>query len=111
MKHGIKKTSMQQDLYSNDMNKLTLELAQYKIKDGVDEESLLKASEGIMEDVRKASGFVCRDLVKGTNGLWIDVVYWNSLSEAQDFAKKFMEHPSCLKYIQMIDEFQLVLCC
>ena len=86
------------------MNNLTLELVQFKTKDGIDEDSFLNASEGIMEDVKKLSGFVSRDLVKGTDRLWFDIVYWNSLSEAQEAAKKFFEHPSCLKYFQFIDE-------
>ena len=86
------------------MNNLTVELVQFKTKVGIDEDSFLKASEGIMDDVRKLSGFVRRDLVKGTDRLWFDYVYWNSLSEAQEAAEKFLEHPSCLKYFQFIDE-------
>jgi hypothetical protein len=86
------------------MNNLTVELVEYKVKSGVDEDLFLKASEEIMKDIRKLGGFVRREVVKGMDGIWFDILYWNSLSEAQEAAKKVMEHSSCLHFFQMIDE-------
>ena len=57
-----------------------------------------------MEFVRRQSGYIKRELVKGPDGLWSDIVHWKSLSEAQEAAKKFEESPACHNYSKIVDD-------
>lgn len=91
------------------MNNLTVELVQFKLKDGIDEDTLLTVTKENMEFVRKQNGYIGRELVKGPDGLWIDIVHWKSLSEAQEAEKKFYESTDCQNYSKIIDESSVKL--
>ena len=91
------------------MNKLTVELVQFKLKDGIDEDALLTVTKENMKFVRKQSGYIRRELVKGPDRLWTDIVHWKSLSEAQEAEKKFYESSDCQNYSKIIDESSVKL--
>lgn len=82
----------------------TIEYAQFKVAQGVDEKAFLKASDGIMPDLRKTKGFVSRKLVRGDDGVWADIVRWKTLEDALNLAKEFEKIESCHNYLSMIDQ-------
>lgn len=83
---------------------LTVELVQFKLAKGKDEKAFLEASDEMMIDLRKQSGFIDRELLKGEDNEWIDVIHWENLAEAKLAAKYVMSIPSCLKFFEMIDQ-------
>lgn len=83
--------------------KLTVEWAPFQLAEGVDETALLAASESLQSEfVSKQSGFIKRELVKAKDNQWVDIVYWNSLEEAERAAKNAMNSPICLKYFELM---------
>ena len=88
----------------NMTNDLAIELVQFKLAQGKDEKAFLEASDEMMIDLKKQSGFIDRELLKGENNLWVDIVHWKSLREAEQAAKNVMSIPSCLKFFEMINQ-------
>lgn len=86
------------------MDNLTVEIVQFKLKDGIDEDTLLTVSKESMEEIKGFSGYIRRELIKGPDGLWFDIVHWKSISEAQQAAKKFEESVACRNYFKIIDQ-------
>ena len=71
------------------MSNVTLEIVQFKLKDGIDEDTLLTVTKQSLEEVKTFSGYIRRELFKGSDGLWFDIVHWKSLSEAQEGQKNW----------------------
>lgn len=86
---------------------LTIEIVEFKLLKGPDEKVFLEASDTMMKDLKKQSGFINRELLKSEDDQWIDIVHWRSLADAELAAKNVMSIPSCLKFFKMIDEATL----
>jgi hypothetical protein len=80
-----------------------VEVVQFKLAGGVDEKAFLEASDAMMPELGKLSGFITRELLKGEDE-WMDIVHWNSLDEARQAAAKVMSIPACLRFFEMIDQ-------
>ena len=63
-------------------NGLTVELVTFKLNEGADEAAFLQAADAVMADIRQLPGYVRRELLKGDDGQWIDVVHWRSRADA-----------------------------
>jgi GH15 family glucan-1,4-alpha-glucosidase len=86
------------------MKPLTVEVVLFKLKPTTDEAAFLKAADAIMPDLRSMPGYLRRELLKGDDGQWLDVVYWRSLAEAQQAAQDLMQRPAVQPLFGMLDE-------
>jgi heme-degrading monooxygenase HmoA len=83
---------------------LIVELAQFKLADGVDEQSFLRAADAVQEDfLRKQDGYIDRELLKGEDNQWLDILHWSSLEEAQQASEAMLQAPSAAGFMQAID--------
>ena len=83
--------------------KVTVEWAPIQLAEVVDETALLAASEALQSEfVSKQSGFIKRELLKANDKQWVDIVYWNSLEEAEQAARNAMNSPVCLRYFELM---------
>jgi len=83
--------------------KVTVEWAPFQLAEAVDEATLLAASEALQSEfVSQQSGFIKRELVKAKDNQWVDIVYWNSLEEAEQASRNAMNSPVCLKYFELM---------
>jgi len=83
--------------------KVTVEWAPFQLAEGVDEATLLATSEALQSEfVSKQSGFIKRELLKANDNQWVDLVYWNSLEEAEQAAKNAANSPVCFKYFELM---------
>lgn len=83
--------------------KIIVEWAPFELAEGVDEATLLAASEALQaEFISQQSGFISRELLKGQANQWVDIVYWNSLEEAEQAAQNAANSPVCFKYFQLM---------
>jgi len=83
---------------------IIVEIAQFKLAAGVDEQGFLKESEAVQRDfLEKQKGYMDRELLKGEDGQWIDIVHWRSMEEAKRAADAIMQDPVCLGFLQKID--------
>lgn len=83
--------------------KLTIEWAPFQLADGVDEATLLAASEGLQKEfLGKQDGFIRRDLVRVSDGQWADIVYWDSREAAELAARNVGDSPVCFRYFELM---------
>ena len=85
-------------------NPLTVEVTLFKLKPDVEDTAFVAAAEAILPDLRAVPGFVRRELLRGDEGLWVDVVHWRSLSEALAAMDLIMTQPSAGPFMAALDE-------
>ena len=83
---------------------LTIEIALFKLKPGVEDMAFVAAAEAMLPDLHAVPGFVRRELLRGDDGLWVDVVHWRSLSEALAAMDLMMTQPSAGPFMAALDE-------
>jgi hypothetical protein len=60
-----------------------VEWAPFRLKPGVDDETLIERSERLQQEfLSRQQGFVRRELLKGDDGGWVDLVYWADQASA-----------------------------
>lgn len=85
--------------------KLIVEWAPFTLAEGVDEAALVEASNALQTDfLSKQRGFIRRDLLKGKDNQWVDIVYWNSQEEADQASKNAANSPACHQYFSLMAE-------
>src|SRR5688500_8767455 len=85
---------------------LVVEWAPFRLRAGVDEAEFLRASDEFQETfVRRQRGFVRRELLKGTDGQWVDLVVWADQAAADAVMPAAMEEPACHMYFQYMPPF------
>ncbi len=83
---------------------MIIEIAQFKLVSGVSDEEFLKEAEAVQKSfLEKQSGYIDRELLKSDDGLWVDVLHWNSMKEAQKAAEVMMSDPATQGFMQKID--------
>ncbi len=83
---------------------LTIEVVLFKLKPGVEAMAFVAAAEAMLPDLRAVPGFVRRELLRGDEGLWVDVVHWRSLSEALAAMDLMVTQPSAGPFMAALDE-------
>lgn len=87
------------------MSDLIVEVVQFRVARGVDEEVFLKASDAAQSFLTKAKGFVSRELVRTADGLnWIDIVKWRTASDAEHAARNAARDPRCAKFFELVEK-------
>ena len=77
----------------------TIEVAPFRLRDGVTEARLLEASEAIQRDfLARQPGFLRRDLARAADGRWADVVYWADEPSAHAAMARAGESAACRAY-------------
>jgi hypothetical protein len=81
-----------------------LELVVYRLNDGVSREQFLDANDPVSAWISKQPGFISRDLVYDTEGdRWVDVVWWESMHQAQAASDLAMTSESCRPMFALIN--------
>lgn len=89
----MKETAMNQNVI--------IEWAPFELAEGFDEKTLLQASEALQKDfLSKQKGYIRRELLKGKNNQWVDLVYWESREDAEQAAKNAAQSAACRNYFQ-----------
>ncbi len=83
---------------------MIIEIAQFKLGAGVNEEEFLQEAEEVQKNfLEKQSGYIDRELLKSDDGLWVDVLHWNSMEEALEAAEVMIKNPKTQGFILKID--------
>lgn len=81
-----------------------VEITEFTHVDGTDDATLLEASAGIQADLESFPGFVRRDLLRGEDGTWVDLVWWESKDAAESAVETAMTLEAFGRYFSLIDE-------
>jgi hypothetical protein len=86
------------------MTNQILEWAPFRLRPGVDEAELLQISEQLQRDfLLRQPGFLRRELIKGSERGYVDLVWWDSFASAQAAAKQAAESRACKAYLALMD--------
>ena len=81
-----------------------LELVVYKLSPGVSRDQFLATNGPVSDWISGQPGFISRDLVHDGDGeRWVDVVWWETMEEAQAASEKAMHSESCTPMFGLID--------
>jgi hypothetical protein len=80
-----------------------IELAEGRVKEGVEPQEYLRASDNLMADLNGLEGYIRRELWQGEDGRFVDIVYWESLESAQRAAEIFPSLPSAQPFEALLD--------
>lgn len=81
-----------------------LEWSPFRLKPGVEEATLLQISERMQRDfLSNQDGFVRRELIKGAEGAYTDLVWWESFASSQAAMKKAACSPAVKAYLAVMD--------
>lgn len=80
-----------------------IQLAPGKLKTGISEEAALKASDEFEENfVKKQKGIIKRILLKGKDGTYADLVFFENKEAADRVAEVEQQgHPACMAFFQL----------
>ena len=94
---------------SNDQNTdVIIEWAPFTLKDGIEEQALLEAANAIQAHfLLKQKGYIKRELLKGKDRQWVDIVHWQSLADAEQAASDVLQSPICIEYFTMMTGIDL----
>lgn len=82
---------------------VVIEWAPFTLKDGISEKTLLQASNAVQKAfLEKQRGYIRRELFKGEDKQWVDLVYWESNEDAQRAIQGAAESAMCLSYFEMM---------
>lgn len=78
-----------------------VEWAEFKTAAGVSDVQVLEASDAVQKEFLNAQkGFIRRELLKGKDGQWSDLIYWQSKAAADEAAKKVEHSSACAGYFK-----------
>ncbi len=81
-----------------------VEWAPFNTREGVGEPALLAASERLQREfLAKQDGFVRRELIKGGERAYVDLVWWSSQETAEAAMAKVMASAICRDYFAMME--------
>ena len=82
---------------------VVIEWAPFRAAAGVSDEAIVAASEALQRDfLRHQRGFVRRELLRGADGGWVDVVYWADAGSADAVMGAVAESPACRAYFALM---------
>lgn len=87
----------------NDKNNHIIEFAPFTLAEGVDESTLVAASDALQaEFLSQQKGFIRRDLLKTADGKWADIAYWDSRKSIEQAMQNAPGNPAALKYFELM---------
>ena len=80
-----------------------IEWAPFRLAEGVREDDLLAASEALQRDfLERQPGFVRRELLRGTDGQWVDLVVWRDEQSARAVLEAISSSQACQAYFHLM---------
>lgn len=80
-----------------------VEWAPFETGEGVDEAALIAASDEFQKNfVSQQPGFIKRELLKGADGHWVDLIYWQSKHDAEQVMQSAGDNEAVRKFFQLM---------
>ena len=84
-----------------------IEWAPFSVREGVAEATVIAASEKLQRDfLARQEGFLRRELVKGQDRAYVDLVWWSSMETAEAAMAKATESAACRDYFALMEPNQ-----
>jgi hypothetical protein len=81
-----------------------LELVVYQLHKGISREQFLGTNDAVSSWIRQQPGFISRELAHDAEGdRWVDVIWWETLEQAQAASERSMTSESCSPMFALIN--------
>jgi len=81
-----------------------VEFCIFSLKDGASEEDMIRCSSNLEQKfLSSEDGFLGHSVLKGKDGLYVDLTFATSQEKAEAICGKWMENKFALKYLEFID--------
>ncbi len=81
-----------------------IEFCTFMLKEGASEEKMLGAAKDMEKEfLSKESGFLGHSVLKGKDGVYVDMAFATSQEKAEAICGKWMDNKFALKYLEFID--------
>ena len=92
------------------MSNHIIEVVKFELADGVTEQDIMAANEGLESFLNDQPGLLYRSFAKQQNSeIYIDIVYWDTLNDATRVQQAFYDSPQCQQFIKLIDQNSVAL--
>lgn len=82
-----------------------VEWAPFRLRPGRVEAELLKASDELQSEfLARQSGYIRRELVKGADGGFVDIVWWTDRRAAEEAMARVAASEVCARYFSLMRE-------
>ena len=83
---------------------VVIEWAPFRVRAGVTVEALIAASDQLQADfLARQPGFVSRELLRGPDQQWTDLVFWESRAAVDTAMQKVADSPACGRYFALME--------
>jgi hypothetical protein len=80
-----------------------VEWAPWRLAPGVSESAVLDGSDALQRDfLSRQPGFVGRELLRGPDGQWVDLLYWEDQASADAAMRAASASPVCSLYFRLM---------
>jgi len=81
-----------------------MEFSTFRLKESSSEAKMLEAARNMEQEfLSKEDGFLGHGVLKGKDGIYVDLAFATSQEKAESICGKWMENAFALKYLEFID--------
>ena len=81
-----------------------LEFSTFRLKTGVAESDILAAAKALEDEfLNKAEGFLGHAILKGNDGIYVDMLFATSQARAEELCEMWMSNAHALAFLEFID--------
>lgn len=84
-----------------------VEVVLFRSHNGVADEAVLESARTTQAMIETFDGLLGRQLLKGQDGQWMDIVFWRSREDAERAAHQIMEMPGFMDAMDVVDQSTL----
>ena len=82
---------------------VVVEWAPFRAAPGVSDETIVAESDALQRDfLAGLRGFVRRELLRGNDGQWVDLVYWEDQGAADEAMRAASASEACSRYFRLM---------
>jgi heme-degrading monooxygenase HmoA len=86
------------------MTTTNIEMASFRLKPEIEETVFVTASDRFQREfLNAAPGFLSRELLRGADGVYMDLIHWRSRQDAEAMMKTAEASPDCAAYFALMD--------
>lgn len=86
------------------MTTTNIEMASFRLKPEIEETVFVAASDRFQREfLNAAPGFLSRELLRGAEGVYLDLIHWRSKEDAEAMMKTAETSPDCAEYFALMD--------
>jgi heme-degrading monooxygenase HmoA len=83
---------------------MIVEVSRFRLVSGTNEEAFVEAAEEVQDGfLREQDGYLGRELLRGQDGSWMDIVRFTDIDVARSAFQRFAEHPAAKAFEASLD--------